>query len=284
MTPTTKDQIITTAWSNLSPGEQIQHLEVEGYVILPNVLTPEHITQLQNELLHVPTVGADYTDKKQTHNDIQWQGGAVTELMAHAPIVDFLTTLFGSTPILMTYDYSRSEPGCPPINLHCDGQPWGSKIFGPEQSCPKLVRVLYYLQDLTPEAAPFRVVPRSHLSFHNDANPYLRYKEHPEQVKVTCTAGSAALINQNVVHGNYANLSNYPRELLGIAYRPTWAGPHAAVEPWPPAELAKVSPAVRQVLQDRNTRIWMYDAPNVPADLKSQAPGINPSRWEKKIA
>lgn len=276
-----KDHIVDTPWSSLSMGDRIRHLEVEGYVVIPDILPLDLVGQLRDELSRVSTVGTDYTDKKQTANDIQWSGGALTELIAHPPTIDFLNQLFGDLPILMTYDYSRSEPGCPPISLHCDGQPWGSKIFGPEQSCPKLVRVLYYLEDLTAESAPFRVVPRSHLSFHNDANPYLRYKEHPEQVMVTCGAGAAVLINQNVVHGNYPNRSNHVRELLGLAYRPTWAGPCESVDPWPEEQLAKVSPPVHAVLRDRNTRIWMYDAPNVPPDLASEAPGINPSRWQQ---
>ena len=277
-----KDRIVSTDWEKLSSGEQIRHLEVEGYVVLPNLLSPDHVAQLRDELSRISTSGTDYTDKKQVHNDIQWSGGAITALISHGPTIEFLTQLFGDTPVMMTYDYSRSEPGCPAINLHSDGQPWGSKIFGPEQSCPKLVRVLYYLQDLTPAAAPFRVVPRSHLSFHNDANPYLRYKEHPEQVMVTCGAGSAALIHQNVFHGNYVNRSNNARELLGIAYRPTWAGPCDEVPPWDAEHLARIQPAIREIMQDRNQRIWVYDAPNVPPNLRSQAPGINPSRWESK--
>ena len=279
MTTATKDRIVDTDWSALTLGQRIEHLEVEGYVVLPDLLSAEHIARLSDELKRIDTQAADYTDKKQYHNDIQWAGGALTELIGHEPTIAFLQHLFGGDVIMMTYDYSRSEPGCPAINLHCDGQPWGSKIFGPEQSCPRLVRVLYYLQDLTPQAAPFRVVPRSHLSFHNDANPYLRYKEHPEQVMVTCKSGSAALINQNVFHGNYPNESDQARELLGIAYRPTWAGPCDHVEPWDPQQLAKVTPAVRAVMQDRNTRIWRYDGGNVPGDMPSEAPGIDPSRW-----
>ena len=275
-----KDQLVDTAWDQLSKGEQIRHLEVEGYVVLPGLLSPDLVAQLRNQLASISTTGADYTDKKQVHNDIQFAGGAITELIAHPPTIEFLTELFGDLPILMTYDYSRSEPGCPAINLHCDGQPWGTRIFGAEQSCPKLIRVLYYLEDITPTCAPFRVVPRSHLSFHNDANPYLRYKEHPEQAMVTCSAGDAVLITHNVVHGNYANDGGYARELLGLAYRPTWAGPCESIDDWPADELAAVSPDVRRIMRDRNTRIWMYDAPNVPPDLASDAPGINPSRWE----
>jgi len=266
-------------WKSLTTGQRIEHLEVEGYVVIPGALSVDRVACLREQLRSVQTVGADYTDKKQVHNDIQWAGGDLTELMGNPPIVAFLTRLFGATPIMMTYDYSRSEAGCPAIALHADGQPWGTRIFGPEQSCPKLVRVLYYLQDLTPQRAPFRVVPRSHLSFHNDANPYLRYQNHPGQAMVTCAAGDACLINQYVFHGNYPNRSETAREMLGIAYRPGWAGPCDPVDPWPDEELAKVSPAVRAVLGDRNARIWNYEGANVPDDLKADAPGIDPGRW-----
>ena len=121
-----KDRIVDTDWSRLTLGQRIEHLEVEGYVVIPDLLTPDHVALLRNELTRIPTQGADYTEKKQYHNDIQWAGCTISELITHPPTIDFLTELFGDTPIMMTYDYSRSEPGCPVINLHSDGQPWES--------------------------------------------------------------------------------------------------------------------------------------------------------------
>jgi len=277
---TRNPSIVHTDWSALTPGQQVRHLEVEGYVVLPGMLTPDQIAQLHAELKLIPTESPDYTDKKRAHNDIQWAGGAITELIANPPMIAWLERLFGDLPVLMTYDYSRSEAGCPAINLHADGQPWGSKIFGAEQSCPRLVRVLYYLQDLTPERAPFRVVPRSHLSFHNHGNPYLRYREHPEEVMVTCSAGSACLINQNVFHGNFPNRTGQAREMLGLAYRPPWSGPFEPVETWSEKQLSEVSDAIKLIMTDRNRRIWLPDAGNVHPDMPAEAEGINPSRWD----
>ena len=59
--------------------------------------------------------------------------------------------------------------------MHTDGQPHGSDLFGYEGSCPRLLRVLYYLDELTEARAPFRLIPRSHLSFHADASPCAEY-------------------------------------------------------------------------------------------------------------
>jgi hypothetical protein len=268
-------------WSALTPGERIKQLEVEGYLVLPDLLTPELITQLKQEIDDTVTFRpADYSPHQKGSMNEPFEGPAMIRLLAHSPTITFLKELFGPDIVLMHMGVARSEPGHPGISLHSDGQPWGTKIFGHEQSCPRLVRVLYYLDELTPEVSPFKVVPRSHLSFHNEANPYLRYENHPEQVMVPCTAGSAVLINQNVFHGNYPNVGTYAREMLGIAYRPSWAGPDREVDAWDEDKLAQVSPAVRKLMADRNTRIWNYEGANKPDNMPDRAPGINPSRWE----
>lgn len=267
-------------WTTLSLGEQIRQIEVEGYLVLPDLLTPAHIAQLKQETHRLNTFGLDYSDKQQVKPKVQFVGGDITDLIAHPPTIAFLRRLFGDEIVFMSYAYARSEPGHPGISLHTDGQPYGSQIFGYEGSCPFMVRVLYYLDDLTPEVSPFRVVPRSHLSFHADANPYKRYVSHPEEVMVTARAGSAVLINHKVFHGNFPNVGTNPREMLAIAYRPAWAGPVVQeVEPWNPDDLAALPESVRPFFIDRNTRYWDFGGGNKPANMAREAPGMNPSRW-----
>ena len=268
-------------WSQLSLGERIRHIEVEGYVLLPDLLTREHIERLKHETAQLPTKSVDYSVHQRYTNDVQFAGGAITDLIAHPPMIDFLQALFGDDLIMMHYSYARSEPGHPGISLHTDGQPYGSKIFGYEGSCPFLVRVLYYLDDLTPEISPFRVVPGSHLSMHADGNPYRRYARHPEEVMIPARAGSAILINHRVFHGSFPNVGERPRELLAIAYRPAWASPVSDVKEWDEAELAKLPAGVRTLMGSRNHRDWDYDGANKPAKMAEEAPGINRSRWER---
>lgn len=269
-------------WSQLTLGEQIYQLEVEGYLVLPDLLTPTHLAQLKAETARLETFGLDYSERQQVRPKVQFVGDAITDLIAHPPTIAFLRELFGDEIVFMSYAYARSEPGHPGISLHTDGQPYGSAIFGYEGSCPWLVRVLYYLDDLTPEVSPFRVVPRSHLSFHADANPYKRYSAHPEEVMVTAKAGSAVLINHKVFHGNFPNVGDKSREMLAIAYRPAWAGPTVQqVDAWDPADLAKLPEPVRPFFIDRNTRQWEFHGGNKPADMASEAPGIAPSRWRR---
>lgn len=269
-------------WAALSLGQRIRQIEVEGYLVLPDLLDAHEIAALKSETATLETTAVDYSVHQRGCPGIQFRGGKITELVAHPPTIAFLRELFGDEIVMMGYDYARSEPGHPGISLHADGQPYGSAIFGYEGSCPWLVRVLYYLDDLTPEVSPFRVVPRSHLSMHADANPYLRYAAHPEEVMVTARAGSAVLINHRVFHGNYPNVGDYPREMLAIAYRPAWAGPVAKVGPWKTEDLARLPDSVRPLLGDRNQRVWDFDGGNKPANMKSDAPGLAPSRWENR--
>jgi len=269
-------------WGALTPGERIRQIEVEGYLVLPGLLSKEHILRLKAETARLATQAVDYSVHQQVRPHVQFAGGEITNLAAHPTTLSFLGELFGDEIILMSYSYARSEPGHPGISLHADGQPYGSRIFGYEGSCPWLVIVLYYLDDLAPEVSPFRVVPRSHLSMHADANPYKRYESHPEEVMVPVQAGSAVLINHRVFHGNFPNTGSYAREMLAIAYRPGWAGPVAEASAWDPKELAKLPNSVRPLFADRNTRHWDFDGGNKPANMAREAPGVSPSRWERE--
>ncbi|MEM7116275.1 MAG: phytanoyl-CoA dioxygenase family protein [Chloroflexota bacterium] len=268
-------------WSKLSLGEQIRNLELDGYVVLPDVLQGEHLAMLQKETAVLPTIAASYSVHQRVRSNMQYHGGIITELIDHAPVINFLQTLLNDDIIFMTYAYAISEPGHPGISLHTDGQPYGSQIFGYEGSCPIIIRVLYYLDDLTPEVSPFRVIPRSHLSLNADANPYKRYERHPEEVMVTAKAGSALLLNHRVFHGNFPNVGSYARRMLAIAYRPAWAGPTVPkIDQWDEAELAQLPANVRRYFQDRNQRGWDFGGIDKPANMASEAPGINPSRWD----
>ena len=274
-----KQRIDERDWSALTLGERIRQIEVEGYLLLPDLLNADHLARLKAETDELETTPVDYSVHQRGRSNLQFVGGVLTDLVAHPPTIAFLRELLGEELILSHSGYARSEPGHPGISLHTDGQPFGSQIFGYEGSVPVMVRVLYYLDDLTPDISPFRVVPHSHLAMHADGNPYQRFESHPEEVMVTARAGAAILINHRVFHGNYPNTGDRPRGMLAIAYRPAWAGPVDRVDDWDPGEVAKLPDAVRPFFGGRNTRLWDFGGGNKPANMATEAPGMNPSRW-----
>jgi ectoine hydroxylase-related dioxygenase (phytanoyl-CoA dioxygenase family) len=280
-TETSGVRIVDTNWAGLSTPQRIKHLELEGYVVLPDLLSPKVVAAAKRELYRLTTKGTDYSENQRSCPDVQWTvSPTCIDLIALPVMLEFLGTLFGDELICTSCTYALSRPGHPGIAIHTDAQPYGSKIFGMQASAPRLVRVLYYLDDLTPERAPFKVIPRSHLSLNADANPYNRYLSHPEEQMVLCKAGSAAIINQAVFHANYPNTSADDRNLLAIAYRPAWAGPITDVPEWPAEKVAALPPRVRALFRSPNTHKIDFDVPNRPAHMQTAAPGINPSRWE----
>ncbi|NKB69891.1 MAG: hypothetical protein GKR89_22695 [Candidatus Latescibacteria bacterium] len=269
-----------TDWTALSRAEQIRSIELEGYVVLPDLLGPETLEKIRTELAQLPTRPVDYSPHQHGYSDVQWTNSPTAiDTIAQPPMVDFLRHLFGDELICTSCGYSCSGPGHPGIAVHTDAQPYGSKIFGVQSSAPILARALYYLDDQTPERSPFKVVPRSHLSMHRHGNPYNRFLSHPEEVMVTCKAGSAVVINQKVFHGNFPNHSDRSRRMLAIAYRPAWAGPIGPVEDRDPAQVAKLPAHIQPFFRSLNTQEIDFDVPNRPDHMPRQAAGINPSRW-----
>jgi len=281
--PATSGRNAPTDWTALSLGERIKHLEVEGYVVVPDVLSAEEVAHFKSLVTPMETKAADYSDKQRGRHHIHWDHPDLATLIAHPPTIRFLETVMGDDIVFLGAVYALSKPGHPGISLHTDGQPYGSQIFGFAGSCPVQIRVLYYLDDLTEDVSPFLVVPRSHLSLHADANPYIRYSRHPEQVSVLAKAGSAVFLNHRCFHGNGPNVGNRDRTLLAYLYRPGWAGPvEPKITPWPEDKVAALLLPIRRFFDDPNVRRGFdFNHSNKPANMRSEALGISPSRWTK---
>jgi len=273
---------VETDWSALSTGQRIRSIELDGYVVIPDLLSAEQIELIRAELMRLPTTGTDYSEHQRGFSGVQWTDSPTAiDVIALPAMIEFLETLFGDELICTSCAYAVSQPGHPGIAIHTDEQPYGSKIFGLGASSPCLVRVLYYLDDLTPEHSPFKVIPGSHLSLHADGNPYQRYLSHDDEEMVTCRAGSAVIINQKVFHANYPNFSDSDRHLLAIAYRPAWAGPIGDVPDYEPDRVNTLPAHVRPYFRSLNTRKINYDLPNRPDEMARHAPGISPQRYDQ---
>ncbi len=47
-------------WSALTLGERIRHVELEGYLVIPDLLSPEHIARLKAQAETWETTPRDY--------------------------------------------------------------------------------------------------------------------------------------------------------------------------------------------------------------------------------
>ena len=271
---------VETDWASLSLGQRIRSLEVDGYVVIPDLLSADQLASIRAELKRLPTTGTDYSEHQRGYSHVQWSDSPTAiDVIALPAMVTFLETLFGDELICTSCAYAVSQSGHPGIAIHTDAQPYGSKIFGLGASSPCLVRVLYYLDDLTPEHSPFKVIPGSHLSLHADGNPYQRYLAHEDEEMVVCRAGSAVIINQKVFHANYPNYSDSDRHMLAIAYRPAWAGPIGEVTDYEADKVNALPEHVRPLFRSLNTQKIDYDLPNRPDNMARHAPGLSRRRY-----
>ena len=270
-----------TDWASMTLGQRLRHFEVEGFVVLPGMLDAVEIERLESELADVAMVGRSYSDRQtESTSPPQWQSRAVAELIAHPPVIDYLRALIGPDIIFTLGVFQRTWPGAPGISIHTDGQPYGSSIFDYEGSSPRLLRVIYYLDDLPPKRSPFRLMPRSHLSFHAEANPYLRYESHPEEISLCLKAGSALIFPKDLFHGTHPNTDDVPRSMVQFGYRPGWAGPIQPVPEWDPELVAAAPDQAGPFLQSRNKTGAQWQLEHKPKDMATDAPGIDPRRWE----
>ncbi len=261
-------------------GARIQQLELEGFVVVPNLLTSQEVEALRTELRKLQTSAATYSEAQQYVHNVQWLNcPSVLDLVALPSMLAFLDALFGDELICTGCSYARTEPGYPGMALHTDSQPYGSAIFGMQSSSPTLVRVLYYLDDLTADCSPLQVVPYSHLCLHSDANPYKRYKSHPETSQICCNAGSAIVINQKVFHAVGPNRSDRSREVCAIAYRPAWAGPIVEVTDHDAKKVAQLPPRAQKLFGSLNTRDADFFVKNVSDDMAEGGRRLGRSRW-----
>jgi hypothetical protein len=275
---------MTAAVSVLHAPGRIKELELQGYTVLPDLLDPGQLNELRDAVDHVELKQSSYTDKQWYAHGIQWSGlPAIWALIRHPVATAFLADLFGDELICVGVSYSRSDPGYAGMPLHTDSHPYGSNILGGAGTPPVLVRILYYLNDLTPERAPLRVVPFSHLSLHKDAMPYGRIRSDADEQVITCQAGDAAIINQRIFHGVGANTSDTSRALVAVSYRPAWARPTSPV-PEPEADqLNRLTPEMRSLLGRPNQGLTDTTIVNWREDLPVGGRGLGSRRWAREV-
>jgi len=81
------NHVVETDWAGLTFGEQVQHLEVEGFVVLPDILCADEIERLKAQTSRFETQAVDYSPRQRYCPNVQFVGGAITELIAHPPTI-----------------------------------------------------------------------------------------------------------------------------------------------------------------------------------------------------
>jgi hypothetical protein len=129
-----------TDWASLTGAQQIQSIELDGFVVIPDLLSPDMLETVREETSRLPLQLVDYSEHNKGCRNIVATDAQCHETIAPPlPAIAFLSDLFGDDLICTSCDYGLCEPGHPGIVIHTDSQPYWSKIFGVQASSPVLL-------------------------------------------------------------------------------------------------------------------------------------------------
>ena len=98
---------------------------------------------------------------------------------------------------------------------------WAGKPTHGEYGPPLACNAITYLQDLTPEYGPLRIIPGSHrrnLTIDGEE----RRKPHPEEALVYVKAGDVVFTHAALYHSGTPNCSGHPRYFFSLYYNKSW--------------------------------------------------------------
>jgi len=241
--------------------EQIEFYDREGYLLLPNLLTPQDMApgvaalsqkvdaiadamlkagEITDTLAHRPfkyrlaELFADRTDYDfLTHGGRSWRDRfpGYFQLMSNPKILDAVESLIGGE--IFSNPIYNARPKVPKVAA--GAVPWHQdKSYWPDANSNPVITVWIPLVDSTAENGCLHVWPRTHktqLMTHKHeqktGTSYLEVAEEfltnarREAVQLTMKAGSALLFNDRCVHMSTPNNSDHVRWSVDLRYQPT---------------------------------------------------------------
>jgi hypothetical protein len=224
----------------------------QGYLVLRNFLTDDEVNQLAPVVDELEYHAAEHNQlpprKKSKwgpeyhHNQERGyyvQGGnqrgqtfliedffnfspAFDLLVAHPKTLDYIRGIvqgelgINNSELRVRYpgNFSGTHGGGP------TSQKYRYAVKGSSIDC-MMVRIIYFVHDVSNKQGAFCVVPCSHKSAFSA--PYkCHVDEEPGMLGLEVKAGDAILFTENLRHGGLTNLSNQTRKTLHVGYGPDW--------------------------------------------------------------
>lgn len=204
----------------------LQHFQEHGYVVLKKLHDEETIEQMiakYHELL----------DNSFTIEGNSWWFANTLELapklmlpaVANPKLLDFAELVMG--PYVQLDNLTLA--GFPSMDKeavagrvsgwHRDR--WARLPNNTGYERPLAINAISYLQDLTDEYGPLRVIPGSHIQ-PVTMDPADAGKPHPDEVVLYPEAGDAVVTHNGLVHSGTPNTSGKTRYFFSIYYNMTW--------------------------------------------------------------
>lgn len=207
----------------------LKEFKQQGYTIFENVYDTASMEQWKGKFNELQQEAV--TNKKRP-----WWFGHMLEraprlmlpAVAHPTILEFAELLLGpfvqlDNLTLAGFPSSTKEE----INGTVSGwhrDRWGQVPRSDAYERPHAINAIAYLQDLTEEFGPLRVIPGSHrqpLTLTAEE----RNRPHPDEKIHHLRAGDVVVIHNNLIHSGTPNTSGQTRYFFSVYYNLTWLKP-----------------------------------------------------------
>jgi len=192
-----------------TPEEKAFFLE-HGYLHAKAVLSPEHLAATQAEFDRVwEAEGAPCNQLKLLKHK------HFIDLIEHPSILGRHAAIFGRQTQLLQYDFLRQGPKSTMAE-----RSW-HRDFSHPGDLPVSINTILYLDNMTEERGPTRVVPGSH---RGTARPSKEQENQPleGEVPVHAAAGDAVFINSAIWHSGGRNATDGLRRAIYLYYGYWW--------------------------------------------------------------
>jgi len=250
------------------------HFQLQGYTILPGLLTPVECEDACRELDRV--LEAERGLPNAAHGA---HSAWAYSLMNKAPVFEgpyripellrFVRHFLGEEAVLQDVSGRKVLPGAPAQGLHFDGGLTGPfRDVAPADGGLRDVglvfgmNVIFCLNDFTRENGATRLVPGSH---RLPSREVPREGAVPGEVTVQAERGSALLFNIATWHGQSAHTGTEPRYALLTPWRRSWVRPEVDLSRIVrPDVLERAGPEGRTIFgfaaRPPYTERWQWDA------------------------
>ncbi|GAA1226377.1 phytanoyl-CoA dioxygenase family protein [Kitasatospora nipponensis] len=196
-------------------AEQTERLDRDGYVVLPALLTPDHVAQVKESLDRIARAegrmaGHEYLlcdDGAHRLHNLLNKDTVYDVFLTHPTVLAGVRHVLGSDFRLSMLNMRSQLPGQKRQKLHVD---WydGAEPNGDFKVC----NAIWALDGFTAENGATRVVPGSH-RFAEVPKQVLRdpYADWPGEVSVLAEPGDVILFNSHLWHRGMDNRSDAPR-------------------------------------------------------------------------
>ncbi|MGQ7817188.1 phytanoyl-CoA dioxygenase family protein [Metapseudomonas furukawaii] len=242
----------------MSTADHLRALHEQGFTLFPSVLDARAVAALRERIDRLRPIHWDYLGLLDDHFKCVFNRGPEWLPYLDLPgVIEVAEAALGADCHVIGQTAWRSRPGFIGADLHLDHLVMELPerlLDDPAFQLPMQICTAHlYLDDITPDLCPTRVIPGSHRAGRRP-RPGETHWRGREPEAVLCRAGDLLLFRSELWHAGSRNLSpNRSRYLLQIHYGRRMVAqkfsPYLAFQ-FSPAVLAACTPRQRRLLGD----------------------------------